>query len=450
MPETPPPRILIRGGTVISMEDAAASVGADILIEGSTIAAIGQDLAVDGPHEVIDAAGQIVLPGFVDTHRHMWQGAIKGVAGDKTFGEYFGAVNAGIATRYRAEDIEIGVELAALEALDAGVTTILDWAHAATTPDHADASVDALERVGIRGVFAYGPPAGDVGAWWTDSTLTHPEDAARVRRERLSDDEALVTMALALRGPEFSTIETVAKDIAFARELGLRSTMHIGIPGLHHRYAGIATMAKHELLGPDLTYVHGNAFGPDDLRMIADSGGTLSVSPEVEAQMGFGFPPLRAMLDAGVRPSLSVDVPTGIEGSILAQARHLLQVSRALDNAVHLSAGEAPPRLRISSWDALEFATVRGAAALGLQDRIGTLTPGKQADIVVLDARSWNLFPVNDAVSQVVLTAHAGNVRDVLVAGRVQKRDGALVDTATHAELRERALRSRDHALGTD
>lgn len=451
MQRDPSNRLLIRGGTVVTMEREGASTDADLLIEGDTISALGPDLQVDGPHEVIDAHDHVVLPGFVDTHCHMWQGTIRGIAGDMAFGEYFGTVVAGFAGRFEPEDVEAGVELTALESLDAGVTTVLDWAHAATTPAHADASVAALQRSGIRGVFAYGPPGDDVGAWWEQSSLGHPADVARMRRDRLADDDALVTMALALRGPEFSTLDVVEHDLGLARDLGLRSTMHIGIPGLHQRYGGIEAMAARTLLGPDITYVHGNAFGPDDLKLIADTGGTLSLSPEVEAQMGFGFPPLRAMLDAGLRPSLSIDVPTAMDASVLAQARHLLQVGRAADNLVHLQAGEAVPTLRLSAWDALEFATLRGAAALGLEDRIGTLSVGKQADVVLLDARAWNLFPLHDAVSQVVLNSHPGNVDTVVVAGRVLKRHGRLVglEDPSRSALQERVMRSHDRLLLT-
>jgi cytosine/adenosine deaminase-related metal-dependent hydrolase len=433
-----PQQILVQGGEIITMTSPGA-VRADLLIEGSKIAQIGPDLDTSPDVTVIDAAGSAVMPGFIDTHRHMWQGALRGTTSNDIFAEYFGRVIYGYAGRVTPDDVYDGVLAASLEALDAGTTSILDWAHAVSSPGHADASISALQEAGIRGVFAYGPPGDDVAGWWSGSERRHPDDARRVR-ETLRDDSARVTMALALRGPEFTSLDVAADDIQLARELGLRSTMHIGLPGLYQAHGGVSAMDSRGLLGTDITLVHGNSFTPDDLKRVAASGSTLSVSPEVEMQMGFGWPLLRAALDAGVRPSLSVDVVTAIGGDVRQQARQLLQVGRALDHVQHLQRGEPVGPLRLTAWDALEFSTVQVARALGFESRVGTLEVGKQADIIVVDGSGWNLTPFNDAVSQVALAAHPGNVTAVIVAGDVVKRDGKIVSVteAAQAALRER------------
>jgi cytosine/adenosine deaminase-related metal-dependent hydrolase len=215
--------------------------------------------------------------------------------------------------------------------------------------------------------------------------------------------------------------------------------MHIGIPGLYHQADSVRALSDSGLLGDDLTHVHANSYSAEDMRRVADSGGSLSFSPEVELQMGFGWPPLRRALDAGIRPSLSVDVVTAVGGDLRQQARVLLQVGRALDNAVALQKGEAPGPLQVSTWDALDFATAQGAHALGLNRRIGTLEPGKQADIILVDATAWNMSPLNDAVSQLLLAAHPGNIHTVLIDGQVVKQNGRItvVDESKQQLLRQ-------------
>lgn len=435
-------KILLRNGIVATAQSSARRI--DVAIEDGMITATGENLPTPADWDTIDASDSIVLPGFVDTHRHMWQGALRGTAANDIFGEYFGRAIVGYAGRLTAEDVYVGTLLSALEAIDAGTTTVLDWAHAINTPAHADSAVRALRDSGIRAVFAYGPPGNDASGWWTNSSRSHPPDAERMRNEVLDDDTATVTMAMALRGPEFATIDVCRRDLSMARDLNLRSTMHIGIPGLYHQFDSVRALHEHGLLGSDITHVHANSYSDQDMQILADNGGALSFSPEVEMQMGFGWPPLRSALDAGLRPSLSVDVVTAVGGDLRMQARLLLQVGRALDNREFLINGQEPPSLTLSTGDAFEFATVQGARALGLDDRIGTVEVGKRADIILVRASDWNMAPLNDPVGQVILAAHPGNIHTVLINGEFVKRDGRLTTVTENARegLLERAAAS--------
>lgn len=341
---------------------------------------------------------------------------------------------------YEPEDVYAGNLLGVAESLDTGTTTLLDWSHNMNSPEHADAAVAALRDGGGRAILGYG---GSNEQWLpvTDTPLS--EDARRVRAEHFPGDDGLVTMCMALRGPDLATLGACVHDWRLSRELGLRITVHVG-SGEFGRGGPIETLDREDLLGADTTYVHCNVLSDAELERIAASGGTASVSPEVEMQMEMGFPATGRLLRAGVRPSLSVDVPNALSASMFAVMRSALQVQRLLDNAEAIERGELLERLPVSARDVLEFATIEGARACGLEDRIGSLAPGKQADVVLLRTDDLALTPLNNPVGQVVLGGHPGLVDAVLVAGRFVKRDGRLtgLDVGRVGEL-ARASRTR-------
>lgn len=435
-------RLLVRNGFVVSLDPVVGTrPAADVLVEDGVIAAIEHDLSgVDA--EVIDATGTIVLPGFVDTHRHTWQTSARGVLPSCTLDQYLGAVVGTLGPAYRPQDVYIGNLFGSLEALNAGITTLLDWSHCNNTPEHADAGVQGLAEAGIRAVYAHGMPAG--ADYWVDSVLDHPDDARRVRSRYFSSDDGLLTFALALRGPGICRPEVVAHDWALARELGARISMHSGmrITGLHVQAIDVLNRAG--LLGADTTYIHLNTNTDEELALIADSGGSASVAPYVEMVMGHGHPPVGRLLAQGVTPSLSVDVTTTVPGDMFTQMRTALAQGRINAFGENADVAFAP---RLTHEDVLRFATVAGAAACGLDAKIGTLTPGKDADIVLIRADSVNTFPVVDPMATVVVSADTSNVDTVLVRGEIRKRHGQLVGIDL-ARLRAQVEKSRDTVLG--
>ncbi len=435
-------RTLIKGATVITLDSELGDLDdADLLVEGGRIALVEPGIDFDDA-ELIDATSMIAIPGFVDTHRHTWQSQLRGIAADWSLAQYFTGILGSLGPVYRADDVYAGNLLGLLEALDAGITTVLDWSHIMNTPDHADAAYQALLDAGGRAVFAYGSP----NALWGEGpdAVADWSDLRRVRDEYFGSRESLVTLAAALRGPDFSTIDVTAEDWAAIRALDLPISVHIGIGGWGER--SIAALHERGLMGPDTTYIHCSRLDPDEYAMIADTGGSVSIAAEVEMHMGHGFPPTGEMLDAGVRPSLSIDVCTGIGGDMFGQMRIALATQRAFENDAALKAGHTPERLRVHARDALEFATVQGARACGLDDRIGTLTPGKDADIVLLRADRLNLHPLNHPVAAAALAASAINVDTVLVRGEVVKRDGLLCHNDLD-RVRRLATESRDYLL---
>lgn len=438
-------RTLLTGGTVITSRVAGEVLPAtDVLIEGGTIAAIGPNLAADGA-QVVDLAGRVVLPGFVDTHRHTWQSIVRNVASDWSLTEYLAGLHTGLSRHYRPEDTYIGNYLGVLEALDAGITTLVDWSHNLFTPEHADAAIQALRDSGIRAVFAHGGGAQQWGGP-LPSDVPHPDDARRVRDEHFGSDDGLVTMALALRGPQFTTPETNLHDFRLAKELDLDVTVHVG-DGYWGKSGPILALQRDGLLSDRTTYVHCCTLADEELRIIADSGGKASVSPDVEMQMGHGFPATGRLIEAGIRPAFSIDVCSSNGGDMFGTMRSAIGIQRALDNAPAVDTGEVIERIGLTCAEVLMFATADGAHAAGLGDRTGSIEVGKAADIVALAGDSLALTPLNNPLGAVVYNAHPGVVSDVWAGGRRVKQDGRLVGVDV-AEVRARAERSRDHVVG--
>ena len=436
-----PDRKLLKGGIVLTLDPEVGDFDrADVLIEGERIAAVGPDLEA-GDAELIDASRAIVMPGFVDTHRHTWQAQLRTIACDWTLGQYMTGLHSGLSGHFRPEDTYIGNLLGTAEALDSGITTLLDWSHNLATPEHADAAIEGLREAGARAVFAHGggAPQWDV----VPNAVPHPDDARRVRAEHFPTDDGLVTMAMALRGPEIATREVTVGDYELARELGLRVTVHVG-NGEMAKDRPLAWLHEAGLMGPDVTYVHCNAVGDDELAMIADSGGTASCSPDIELQMGHGWPATGRLLRAGIRPTISIDVCSSNGGHMFGAMRSLIGTQRGFDHAEAGERGEPLDRVPLTCREVVEFATIDGARACGLDDRVGTLTPGKQADVIVLSTESYGMFPANSPYGAVVYNAHPGVVDTILVAGRVVKRDGELLGP-DRERVRRLAFESRDH-----
>ena len=413
-------KLLIRNGSVVTLDERLGVIAdGDVLIVDGRIAAVEPDV-VSTDAEVVDASDMIVIPGFIDTHRHLWETVLRGMLPSCSLGEYFVKVMITYAGCFTAEDVYVGDLLGAYEALDAGITTVVDWCNCTTTPEHADAAIAALRETGVRSMFAFGAPG---GAGFHDRTRGHPTDARRVRDQYFSSPDQLLTFALALRGPLGVEAEVNRRDFELARDLGARITVHAGmrLPGMEPRE--IEMLQELNLLGDDTTYVHCNETPDADLDAIASSGGTVSISPHVEMVMGHGLPATGRLLQHGLRPTLSVDVATSSPGDMFTQMRSTLAEDR-----IRAFNADRETGATLGAEDVLRFATIDGAHACGLEREVGTIAPGKAADIVLIRADQVNMLPMVDPVGSVVTCANPANVDTVLVGGRIVKRGGRLVD----------------------
>lgn len=439
-------RMLLSGGWIVSMDEAIGDLlEGDLLVEGERIVAVAP--RIDAPDaERIDACGMIVLPGFVDTHRHTWQSCVRHRYADIDPQIYFAEMLGAKGAAFRPEDVYTGTLLGAVSALEGGITTMLDWSHVQNSPEHADAAILALRDAKIRGVFAHGWPLVDGGSWMFDSRRGHPPDIRRLRERFFSSDDQLLTLAMAARGPEMAQRDVWLADLRLARELAIRSSIHMGAYARNAPVRAIAQMHAAGMLGEDLTFVHCCFSGADEIAMMADAGvsASLGVHCELNAQ-GIGDIPLDRLLAAGVRPSLSGDTETKCSGDMFTQMRHAFAYYRSWMGGGHSRVPNAPATLTLR--EVLEFATVAGARANGLHHKVGSLTPGKQADIVMIRGDDLNLAPVSDAIGAVVLAAHPGNVDSVFVAGRAVKRHGRMVGIDLE-RLRQRARASQRYVLG--
>lgn len=422
-------RTLIKSGIIVTLDAAIGDLPqGDVLIEGERIAAVAPAIDADDA-QVIDARDRIVMPGLVNAHIHTWQTGLRGVAADWTILEYLHHMHASIAPRFAPPDIFIANLAGALNQLNSGVTTMVDWCHNNPTPAHSDAAIDGLKEAGIRAVFLHGSPKPDPKPGQKHfSEIPHPRaEIERLARDRLPARDGRVTLGMAVLGPAYSTYEVSRQDLALARALGMVCSMHVG-GGAMRTPDGFIRLAGEGLLDARINIVHGNNLAGDHLRALLDNGATVTVTPEVELQMGFGDCLTGRLRAAGRAPSLGSDVESSMGGDMFTTMRLALQAQRAVDNAkIIATSGGAPEHLTIGCREALEWATIEGARMVGLDHRIGSLTPGKEADIVLLRADDLNLCPVVDPVRSIVLHAGSANVDTVVVAGRVLKRGGALL-----------------------
>jgi cytosine/adenosine deaminase-related metal-dependent hydrolase len=404
---------LIKGAHVVSMDSQIGDLaGADILVRNGEIKAVARNIEA-ADVEVLDARRMIAIPGLVETHWHMWGTVARNTAGDEEATGYFpySRVLGGVFT---PEDNARGVRLGLAEAINGGLTTVHNWSHNLQSPAFADAELEAHRSFGARALFAYGYSRK------TGQNETLPlDEVARVQSAWLPKLDGLVTLGIASRGPENNTIDICQKEWETARRLGMRITTHMGtsVAAFEKRH-GVRTLDKAGLLGRDVVLVHNTNTDKADLGLLARTGTHLSLSPFTEMRTGFGIPPILDMLASGCSVSLSVDT------LLLCGNCDMFAIMKAMQN---VGDGTKPSEFALPARRVLEMATIGGAQALGLADKIGTLTPGKRADIVLLRTRDLNMAPLTDPVRMVVQSAQPSNVDTVLVDGRVLKRDGRLV-----------------------
>lgn len=436
-------RTLLKGGCVLTLDPNIGNFyEADVLIEGSKIAQVGPNLQA-GDAEEIDASNMIVMPGFIDTHRHMWEGILRNIGVDVPLEgdiSYLAFVLNTLAPAYRPEDVYVGNLVSALGAIDAGITTILDWSHIQASPEYTDAAIRALQESGMRAVFAYGP------VWYEAPKPEHPDWFRRAAKQYFSSKDQLLTLAWAGFGPEFNSPEGNQADWNLAREVDARITVHVGV-GTFGKHGKVAEVGKLGLYGPDTTFIHCTTLNDEEVQMIVDTGSTVSLACAVEMMMGHGTPPTQKFLERGLRPSLSVDVETNVPNDFFSQMRSAISLQRVLIYEQMLQGKEDLPPV-LNARDVLEFATIEGAKANGLDHKVGTLTPGKEADLIMLRTDRANIFPINDPIGAVVWGMDTSNVDSVFVAGKALKRNGQLLGVDLD-RVRKMAYESRDYVVKT-
>jgi cytosine/adenosine deaminase-related metal-dependent hydrolase len=435
-------RTLIKGAYILSQDDKLGEFTGDVLVVDGKIVEVGREIFVEDA-SIVDGSNHALLPGFIDTHRHAWQGALRGLDPSWTYAQYRNHVQIGLGPHLDPEDVRIGNLAADLMSLDAGVTTVRDESHIMNSPAHADAAITAHWTSGIRAVFAYGWPSTEAESWQFGSERAHPADIRRVRETVLSDDTARVTLAAMIRGPELSTMEIAAQDIRLARDLGLQMSMHVGLGEWGIQQAAVRKLNESRLLGSDMLFIHACTSTDEELRMLAQHGAQVSVASSIESFMpGLGQPATNRMIAAGLRPSLSLDVETSAAGDLFGAMRAALvyqQLTRAgAGGPMERGLSSLPT---FDSRDLLAFATINGARACGIDDRTGSITPGKAADLIMIRLTDNNLLPATDVAATIVTAAHAGNVTYVMVDGKVAKAGGALLQNHGISEL---AAASRD------
>lgn len=449
-------RILIKNASVVTMDERLGDIaGGDVLVEDDRIAEVGRNLAAAGA-EVLDATGMVAIPGLVNSHIHTWETSLRGIGSDWVSArDYFTYMHGNLAQRYQAEDNRVANLLGALSQINGGTTTIMDWCHNLTSPEMTDASIDGLVESGIRAVFGHGTakPIGKESAKPYYEIPQPREEIHRLRTGRLSSDDALVTMALAILGPDWGTYEVAEADIRLAREYGIINSAHtFGRKGKRKVPDGMYRLNAAGLLGPDHNVVHGNCFEDDELKMFIDAGCSVSATVMAEMLNCEGTALLGRIEKLGAIPAIGTDVDPYFNASMLAEMRRAFLHQRELDNRALFEQGKYPPAAHATTTRAaLRWATIGGARALRMEHRIGSLTPGKQADVVLVRTDSLNMFPAmpaGDPVHAVVMNAESADVDTVLIAGNYAKRNGKLSFPAERlARVKEAVLASRERIM---
>lgn len=404
---------VIRNAYVMTMDPATGDLpAADVHVRQGAIVAVGRDLQAGGA-EVIDGRGMIVLPGLIETHWHMWNTLLRSMSGDRREHGYFPTALA-LGKAYLPEDMYQGTRLGAAEAIHSGITTVHDWCHNIRGPEYAAANLRALRESGVRARFSYGAAQGQPGDQPIDLA-----DLARLHRDwKAQSNEGLIALGLAWRGPSTGATGSVAasaykRDFDAARALGIPISVHA-----NNRASGtIALLARDGFLGRDVQVIHATWVSPEEIRALADSGASVSLSPYTELRIGFGFPPTGDFLAARIPVGLSVDT-TALSGNA-----DMFAIMKAIQN---IENGRAKDEFRLPARRVLELATIEGARSLGIADRVGSLKAGKRADLIMLNTREVNLAVFSEPAHMIVEAAQPSNVDTVVVDGRFLKRRGRL------------------------
>ena len=423
--------LLIRGGTVVSIDPAIGTLNdADVLVREGRIAEVGRGLgggASARDAEVVDASRMIVMPGLVETHWHMWSSLGRNFVTEGF--EYFPAKWATSAL-YEPEDFYRSVALGLAEALNAGITTVHNWSHNTRTPEHADAELAAHRDIPARARYAYG----HVDFLDVNTPLDFT-DIDRVRREWFDGEGAFagrVHLGVNLRGPDLGSMAVFDAEMAEATARRL--------PVAIHTVQGASTavdateLERKGYLGPEFLIAHFLAATADDRAALARTGTPLSYAVHSELRLGDAGDPRAALLSF---LSAGVDVSFSIDATSLAPIDLFQAMNVAWNMGIPWEGTTTASLPALTFRRVLEIGTLAGARALGLGDEVGSLTPGKAADILLIRADDLNVGPLAAVESAIVRTVTPANVDSVLVGGRFVKRGGQLVGVDAAALMRD-------------
>jgi 5-methylthioadenosine/S-adenosylhomocysteine deaminase len=422
--------ILFKGGVVLTLDPMLRDLPCgDVLVHGDRIIAVGSDLQAGGAR-TIDASGAIVLPGFVNAHQHAWLGLVRGLMPNvDKLDDYFTAIPFALGRYYRPQEMYNSTMLTSLSCLDAGITSILDASHNSLSPTHTDAAINAFATAGIRALHMVGKPVGASPVHW-------PRDI-----ERLQESEAVAGQDLAKLGL-FANVND-AEHWAVARKLDLRILTEFG--GWGGGASPLPELQKKGLLGPDNVFNHCCLLSEAEWQILAETGVNVTVNPRSDALFGFeagGFPYSTA-IEHGIRPALGIDIDTAQTGDMFGEMRAAFYQQRSIAQT-RRAGGDASAPAPVTVREILEASTIAGARVLGLEDKVGSLTPGKQADIIMVRADGIGVFPSHNAIGNVVHMVGRSDVRTVMVAGRIVKHEGVLVGVDL-AAIRRATEESREH-----
>lgn len=396
---------IVRDAYVLTMDPAQGDLpNGDVHVRDGKILAVGRDLDAPGV-EVLDGNGMLVLPGLIETHWHVWTTLLRSLSGDRQEHGYF-PTSRSIGAFYSAEDMYVATRLAAAEAVHSGITFLHDWCHNIREPAYAEQSLRALAESGIRARFSYGSPTGQ--------SADTPIDLADLERLQAGwsgyANGGLLGLGLAWRG---AASDATLREHAVARRLGLPISVHAN----NTSFGGIAQLAERGLLGPDVQVIHAVWCTPEEIRALAANRTAVSVSPYSELRIGFGLPVTAELLAAGIAVGLSVDTPA------LSGNADMFAIMKAIQN---IENGRARDEFELSARRVLELATIGGARSMGLDAEIGSLAPGKRADLIMVDTRALNLAVFTEPAHMLVEAAQPANVDTVVIDGRILKRGGRL------------------------
>lgn len=409
---------VFRNATVVTVDSLGVLRDADVYVKGDEIAGVGHHLEVPEGTLEIDASGGIITPGFIDTHRHMWQSALRGYGGDWALSQYFVFYYLQHGQVFRPEDIYAGNLLSALESVDTGVTTTLDWSHALRTPAYADAALQAFEEIPGRFVLGYGNYLGAPWEWTADADFR-----AWMKAHTATD---MLGFQIAFDVPDSEDFPERAA-FEWARDNGLRVTTHAGVWGATTDN-GIDHMYKAGVMTPEITYVHASSLSPDSYHKIAATGGTVSVATESEQSAGQGYPSTWELRKYGIPASLSMDTSVWWSADYFSAMRATLSSDRSRDHLEAHRTGETINVNQLRAEDVIWMATMGGAKSLGMEDKIGSIRTGKKADLVLIkNDQSPAMTPILNPTAHVVYQAGTADVHTVVVNGRVIKYDGTRI-----------------------
>ncbi len=423
-------RTLFKGGTIVTMDPKVPNLAiGDVLVDDGRIAAVGTALSADNA-ETIDAAGSIVMPGLVDAHHHMWLGAMRRLMPDvDDLFAYIDVVAETLGPHYRPLDMHLSTRLTAVASLDAGITTIIDACHSSRSPEHTDAALDALAFSGIRALHMVG------AAMDKQASSEHlPGDLKRLAATWNSGD-GLVRVGL------FGQLNLGWWKVARSLDMRILTEFIGDLAKLGPEFA------EHGVLGPHNIFNHCTRIPEETWKLFAAAGVNVTVNPRSDALFGFddeSFAYQKAV-DHGLTPAIGIDIDTAF-GSDLFGEMHALFGQQRSAMCYRRFRGEASVPAPISVEAVLKAATVNGARAAGLESEIGTLTPGKQADIIMVRTDGVAVFPVTNAIGTIVQAVERSDVDTVMVAGEIRKRAGKLVGEDV-TKLRAEVNASRDHLL---